>query len=433
MDTYRTALVLGYGRSGRAAERLLQAEGAETVVLTAETAGDLEVKRILKERTFDVCIVSPGFALSHPWVCAVRDAGIPLLSELELGWSRHNGKTVALTGSNGKSTAVKWIFDALKLAGRTAALGGNYGIPACEAVLENPDAEWLVLEVSSFQLETVREFTPEIGVVLNVLPNHLDRHETLENYRRIKARILGAEAETACLVPVALLELFRGDAGDERNWSTFGATSEADYFFENGRVFHDSSVALDLSGTLFDSPTLGGCTGAAMGAVCAAADIPFSAAEQAAQAFEPLPHRLQRLGESGGVTYVDDSKATNLAATAAGVQACGNQIHLIAGGLPKESEYTFVKEILAERVKSIYLIGQASHAMYQAWNGACSCVECGTLEKAFQAARRGAEPGDTILLSPGCASFDQFRSFRERGDRFAALFRDTVPAEGDAI
>ncbi len=433
MKKYRTALILGYGRSGRAAERLLQAEGTETLVLAQETADDPEVFQILADSAFDVCIVSPGFALSHPWVCAVREAGVPLLSELELGWSRHKGNTVAVTGSNGKSTAVKWIFEALKLAGRTAAIGGNYGIPACEAVLENPDAEWLVLEVSSFQLETAREFYVDVAIVLNVLPNHLDRHETMENYRRIKARVFGVSAGGACLVPVDLLDQFRADAEGDRNWLTFGGTPDADYSFKNGRVFRGPDAVLDLAGTLFDSPILGACTGAAMAAACTALNIPFEVAACAARSFEPLPHRLQRVGELGGVTYVDDSKATNLAATVAGVQACGKNIHLIAGGLPKESDYTFVKEILAERVKSIYLIGQASRAMYQAWNGACSCVECGTLEEAFSAARNGANPGDTILLSPGCASFDQFRSFGERGERFAALFRDMVPAGGDAL
>jgi len=434
MKKYRTALLLGYGRSGRAAERMLQNEGTETVVLTRETSGDAEVSGILSDHVFDVCIVSPGFGLEHPWLDAVRDAGIPLLSELELGWSRHNGKTVAVTGSNGKSTAVKWIFDTLRQAGHTAVIGGNYGIPACEAVVERPDAEWLVLEVSSFQLETVVDFRADVAVVLNVLPNHLDRHGSMEIYRHIKARIFGpsSSAGDACLVPVECLQLFREDAGSDRNWVTFGRSPDADFQFDRGRILHHGNPVLDLTGTLFDSPIIGSCTGAAVAAFCAASGVPMTAAAEAARAFQPLPHRVQRLGEIKGITFVNDSKATNLAAMAAALETCGKNVHLIAGGLPKESEYTFVKEILAERVRSIYLIGQASRSMYLAWNGVCPCVECGTLEKAFNTAKNAARAGETVLLSPGCASFDQFRSFEERGERFEALFRDAIQAGGDA-
>ena len=484
MEKYRTALVLGYGRSGRAAERLLRAEECQTVVLTQETADDAEVSNALVATKFDVCIVSPGFGLSNPWIRAVREAEIPLLSELELGWSRHRGKTVAVTGSNGKSTAVKWICEMLQLASLKAEIGGNYGIPACETVSENPDLDWLVLEVSSFQLETVQNFRAEVAVVLNVLPNHLDRHENMDIYRRTKARIFGSSLELAakpkagvvrasipmehasatarlsekgvlpqtgstrythpgfadisqgdvCLVPANLLPQLKADLGGaKRNWITFGGTPDADYFFENGQVFQGSEPVLDLSGTLFDSPVLGSCTGAAGAATAAACGIPKKVAEAAARVFEPLPHRLQRVGELDGVAYINDSKATNLAAVATALQAFGTGIHLIAGGLSKESDYTFIKEILAERIRSIYLTGQSSRAMYQAWSGFCPCVECGTLEKAFSAARNAAKPGETVLLSPGCASFDQFIGFEERGERFMALFRESVQGGGDAL
>lgn len=435
MEKYQTALILGYGRSGRAAEKMLQAEGCETVVFAQETADDNQIFQTLKIRSFDVCIVSPGFALSHPWVCSVRDAGVPLLSELELGWSRHTGRTVAVTGSNGKSTAVKLICESIQLSGLKSAIGGNYGIPACEVVLDHSDLDWLVLEVSSFQLETVHHFRPEVAVVLNVLPNHLDRHETMLAYRRVKARIFGTASLPAdfCLVPVELLEPFKEDVDGERNWITFGGTPDADYFFNNGAVLRGEETLFDLRETPFDSPTIGRCTGASVAAVAQVCGLAFSVVESAAQRFKPLPHRLQGIGELGGVFYVNDSKATNLAAMATALLATGNKIHLIAGGRSKESDYTFVKEILAERVRSIYVIGQASQAMYQAWNGICPCVDCGTLEEAFSTARNAAGAGDTILLSPGCASFDQFLRFEERGERFMALFKDAVEAEDDTF
>jgi UDP-N-acetylmuramoylalanine--D-glutamate ligase len=379
--------------------------------------------------------VSPGFPLSHPWIRAVRDEGLPLLSELELGWSRHQGQTVAVTGSNGKSTAVKWICEMLQLSGTSAEIGGNYGIPACEVVLENPDLDWLVLEISSFQLETVKDFHATVAVVLNVLPNHLDRHETLEIYRRTKARIFGSSLLPGdmCLAPVDWVDQLKEDLGGlKTNWVTFGSSEKAGFYYEKGRVYHNGHAVADLTGTLFDSPIIGSCTGAAVMAIAQACGVPYAAAVAAARGFKPLPHRLQKLGVWGGVTYINDSKATNLAAVAAALQSIDSPVHLIAGGIPKESDFTFLKEILAERVRSIYFIGQASQAMHQAWSGVCSCVECGTLENAFNTAQNAAKRGETILLSPGCASFDQFRSFEERGERFAALFEKSGPGGGDA-
>jgi UDP-N-acetylmuramoylalanine--D-glutamate ligase len=434
MKTYQTALLLGYGRSGQAAERMLQAEGTETFVLTRESSGDAEVADVLRHRRFDVCIVSPGFGLEHPWIRAVSDAGIPILPELELGWSRHKGRTVAVTGSNGKSTAVKWLCETLQQAGYKAEIGGNYGIPACEAVLDHPDMEWLVLEVSSFQLETVVDFRADVAIVLNVFPNHLDRHGSMDVYRRTKARIFGSSsvAGDANLVPVESLARFRQDVEGDRNWVTFGKSPDADFHYDRGKVLRGTKLLMDLAGTAFDSPIIGSCTGAAIAAFCANSGVPMAAAEAAARAFQPLPHRVQRMGEMNGIFFVNDSKATNLAAMTAALETCGNGIHLIAGGLPKESDYTFIKEILAERTRTIYLTGQASRAMYQAWNGVCPCVECGTLEEAFNTAKNAARAGEIVLLSPGCASFDQFRSFEERGDRFVALFRDAVQAGGDA-
>ncbi|MBN2684708.1 MAG: UDP-N-acetylmuramoyl-L-alanine--D-glutamate ligase [Pontiellaceae bacterium] len=425
MNEYRNALILGYGRSGQAADRLLRSEGCSTMVVAKEHTDDAALAELLKNQSFDVSIVSPGFSLDHPWVCAVRDAGVPLLSELELGWSRHRGKTVAVTGSNGKSTAVKWICECLCAAGLRAEIGGNYGVPACEVVLDHPDLEWLVLEVSSFQLETVNSFQPDIAVVLNVLPNHLDRHGTMESYWQTKACIFGQSprSDAVCMVPHDWLERFRTAVGDGGTWVSFGASDAADYSFHEGRIMFKGSPVVDLSGTPFDNPVLGSCTGAAVTAVAAAVGFDFEVVERVARQFVALPHRMQVLGVIDDVKYINDSKGTNLSALAAAVQGCRSPVHLIAGGLAKETDFTFVKEILAERAKKIYLIGRASQSMYSAWNQICDCAECGTLEAAFQEARNLAKPGEIVLLSPGCASFDQFCSFEERGDQFADLFR----------
>lgn len=422
MHAYQTALILGYGRSGRAAERLLSAEGTAVCVLDESIYDLSELREALADNAFDVCIVSPGFALDHPWLDAARAAGVPLLSELELGWSRFNGCTIAVTGSNGKSTAVKWIAETLTHVGLRTEMGGNYGVPACKVVMDQPDLDFLVLEVSSFQLETVRHFRPNIAVLLNVLPNHLNRHGTMENYRATKARIFArAQGEDACIVPLELLEPVQKDVpGAAGRWITFGAAG-ADYCYLDGNILRQGKPVMDLAGTLFGNPVLGGCTGAAVTAVIQACGLAAKEAEIAARSFEPLSHRFQKIAEIDGVTYVNDSKATNLAAMQAAVLACGKRVHLIAGGQPKESDFTFVKEILAEHTERIYLIGQASRTMYEAWSKDCSCVECRTLEEALACVRKAVGKGDIVLLSPGCASFDQFGSFEDRGDQFARL------------
>ena len=427
MKTFKNALILGCGRSGKAAERLLRAELCAVQVVAEDRLSLAELVELLQRERFEVCVVSPGFGLSHPWVEAVCAEGIPLLSELELGWSRHRGKTIALTGSNGKSTAVKWICESLCAAGLKAEIGGNYGVPACEVVMDCPALDWLVLEVSSFQLETADTFSPEVAAVLNILPNHLDRHGSMETYWQMKARIFGAVSGNVCVVPSAWLERFRGEANDDKRWLTFG--DDADYSYAGGKVYSEGRAVADLSGTLFNHPVLGACTGAAVSAVLSAVEVDLEFMETAARSFVPLPHRMQALGSIDGVEYINDSKATNLAAMATAVQGCRSPVHLIAGGLAKESDFNFVKEILAERVRRIYLVGKASRSMYQAWKSTCSCVECETLEVAFQAAKSAAKPEEVVLLSPGCASFDQFCSFEERGRCFTTLFEGALSAE----
>lgn len=413
-------LILGQGRSGRAAQNLLETEGTPTVIFSEEENSFADLEKFLSKTSPPFCVVSPGFSIHHPWVKSIACKGIPLRSELELGASRHLGKIIAVTGSNGKSTAVKWIFEALSLAGKKAAIGGNYGIPACEVVCKEPDLEWLVLEVSSFQLETVHDFSPNVAILLNLLPNHLDRHGTMEAYLETKWRIFGTASNP---VSTAIFpQKYSTRPISARRSFRFGASSESDFYFKEGHIFWNSDKVADLSETLFDSPIIGPCTGAACVAAAKACEIPFSVMEKAAKNFNPLPHRLEKLGKIAGVTYVNDSKATNMAALSTAVQSIHTPIHLIAGGRAKESDYTFIKEVLEERVGRIYLVGEVSKALNQAWSGVCSCSECKTLEAAFFAAQSAAQPGDTVLLSPGCASFDQFRGFEERGELFRSLF-----------
>jgi len=469
MHKYTKALVLGCGRSGMAAEALLRTEGTEALVLDESTCDFSSFKSQVSSFQPPVAVISPGFSLEHPWVKDLMARGIPLLSELELGWSRRHCPVIAVTGSNGKSTVVKWIADALAHVGKIAVPCGNYGLPVSAAVRMHEVPDWLVIEVSSFQLETMEQFHPDIGVLLNVLPNHLDRHGDMETYRALKLRLFECMQQTGtailpfnftadgginfqALEPAepGLAANFQAlekcgekvpDLGNQMSRSipagsprsrtsateycragaetppfeskTFGVEEGADYRFQDGKVGE-----IDLTGTYFDNEVLGAAA-AGVAAVADACGLPAGALEASARTFEPLPHRMQTVAEINGVTFIDDSKATNLAGMCAALRMVLGPIHLIAGGRAKETNLSFAKDLLAQHVSRLYLIGEASEAMHAAWGNSVECLPCETLEAAVSAASESARAGDTVLLSPACTSFDQFRSFSERGEVFA--------------
>ena len=433
---FRTALVCGLGASGEAAALLLRGEGTEVVVLHSGDSPELRTRaaalkaagvcvqvglKAVPAGAFEVAVMSPSIPQTSPWVCELQRRGVPLLAELELGWSRHRGRTLAVTGSNGKSTCVKWLAEALQAAGLRAAPAGNYGPPAARIVRDQPELDWLVLEVSTFQLETCQAFRPDIGILLNIFPNHLDRHGEMATYAALKARLFaGTQRADCCLVPPALLESVRRQSGGAGRWETFGLDETADWRFRAGQVWHDGVVVADLVGTRFDNAILGQAGAAVVAALTAAGPGPAPAV-QAARAFQPLPHRMQPVAEIGGVRFVNDSKATNLTALAAALTMTGGRVRLIAGGLLKEKDLGSVKDLLAQKVESVYLIGRAAPDMAQAWSEVVPCRSCGTLEAAVAEAAADARAGETVLLSPACASFDQFKSFEERGDLFAEL------------
>jgi UDP-N-acetylmuramoylalanine--D-glutamate ligase len=230
MHKYKTALVVGCGRSGRAAEALLRSEGCTVISICQESTPDYRYEDIHFDP--DVAVVSPGFSLKHPWITDLIELKIPLLSELELGWSRRHCPVIAVTGSNGKSTVVKWIVDALAQAGQLAVPCGNYGFPVCGAVMLPKVPDWLVIEVSSFQLETVQEFRPDIGLLLNVLPNHLDRHGTMESYRDLKLRLFENMLSTdTAVVPCDMFPSI--DRKGSNDWKTFGTEADADFRYQD--------------------------------------------------------------------------------------------------------------------------------------------------------------------------------------------------------
>ena len=400
------ALVLGYGRSGKAAEALLCRSGFAVTALDGDCP--------FPDGDFAVAIVSPGIALTHPWVGAAKRRAIPLKSELQLGCEelkRRGWKLLAVTGSKGKSSVVKVVAEAIALTGAYAVACGNYGLPVCEVALSasdrsDGDASWAVVEVSSFMLETTElpSDTFAAAAILNLQEDHLDRHGSVAVYHGLKRKLLGMTGRPIDAAGTSASEARRGD-GASAVWA----------------------------GSYFDNEILS-ANAATAAALMAAAGLDEARMRRAFAAFEPLPHRMKLVAEIEGVRYVDDSKATSLAALEAGVRMASSSaavrtkgahpgILLIAGGLPKGDDPQNSLSTLTERVRKVYLIGQCAEVFFKAWEGAVSCEICETLARAVEACRCEAEKGETVLLSPGTASFDQFKSYGERGDVFAALVK----------
>ena len=392
------ALVLGYGRSGKAAEALLKAQGAEVAVLADDKRDGIG------EGCFDFAVVSPGVALTHPWIVEARRRGIPLKSELQHGCEalrRKGRKLLAVTGSKGKSSVVKLVAEALG-----GVPCGNYGLPVCE-VARSDDPSWAVVEVSSFMMETTELPSDafEAAAILNLQEDHLDRHGSVETYHGLKRKLL--------------------------TMAKAGVTEEDAVPLLKRKGFRFSTL---WEGSYFDNEVLAGNAAAAV-LLMRAAGLDDGRIAQAFRDFVPLPHRMNLIAEVDGVRYVDDSKATSLAALVAGVKMATAlrsppsslfpppSVRLIAGGLPKGDDPKTALPTLTERVKKVYLIGQSAEAFSAAWKGAVDCEICGTLERAVERAMHEAEKGETVLLSPGTASFDQFRSFGERGEVFARLVK----------
>ena len=442
-DANINALVLGGGVSGEAAALLLLDRGCRVTLADEGEASSLEEKlrsvsdaggrisagqKALPAGSFDLCVASPAFAPEHPWIAECRSRGINIISELELGARCWNGKILAVTGSKGKSSVVKLCSDALNLAGVSASPAGNYGIPLSKLALEKPGLQWAVTEVSSFQMETTQWFSPDIAILLNVQPDHLDRHGTMQSYRALKLKMFadmkpGALAliyEDVEVVP-SLPEgvgLCRFGSGGDAAWGWHEG-------FINGRIEgRESRIGLD--GSWFDNPVFGVSASAAAAALCKVG-LSEEEIERGLIEFVPLEHRMERFCCSkNGVVFINDSKATSLTALCAALKMVKTPVRLIAGGLLKEKLSENTKELLTQGVKKVYLIGNCCEQMYQAWSDTVLCVKSGTLESAVKAAVDDSGTGETVLLSPGTASFDQFKNYCERGERYKDLVREVA-------
>jgi UDP-N-acetylmuramoylalanine--D-glutamate ligase len=371
------ALVYGLARSGRAvAERL------DDPVLVDRSLGNEDDLSLLDQ--VDVVIKSPGVPGEAPLVAAARERGIPVWSEVEFGFRQLPGsKFVGVTGTNGKTTTTELLGAILRAAGRDVAVAGNVGTP----VTSVQTADWVVCELSSFQLEDVDSFACDVAVLLNLEPDHIDRHGSFEAYRDAKLRIF--ERSRAQVVP--------------RGIGLPGIEFAAD----------DQLPAEPLIRGMHNRENAAAATAAAR-----AAGIDDEHIAAALRTFPGVPHRLELVGERDGVRYVNDSKATNVAAALRALAAyAAEPVHLILGGSPKNEDFAPLAAAIGSNVRSVHLIGEEAERIGALVDG----FRDETLERAVAHAAELAEPGDVVLLSPACASYDQFANFEERGDAFRRL------------
>ncbi len=441
----KRVLVVGLGKSGLAAARFLKQRGARVTVsdarpptLIAELPALVEQgiavesgsHGLLTFRRQDLIVVSPGVPYSTPELKQVRALGMPILAELELGWRFLQGEVVAITGSNGKTTTTTLIGEILKADGRPTLVGGNIGRPVTEMVAESTPETWSVLEVSSFQLETTVEFRPRIAVVLNITPDHLDRHGDFKTYAAMKTRI--TERQTA--------EDFLILNGENEPTKMVASRTKAQiYWFSPGRLVKQGAFV--HGETIFFRPKeyaqpepvmpvaeipLAGAHNIenVLAAVCAArlAGVPSATIRAAVAAFKAVEHRLELTRELDGVRYFNDSKATNVDATVKAIESFPGGIYLILGGKDKDSDYTTLSPLLHERVKTVITIGSAAEKIERQLAGVVKIERAETMQRAVAFAHSAAVAGDTVLLAPACASFDQFENYEHRG----RVFKDLV-------
>ena len=438
----KRVLVVGLGRSGLSAAMFLRDRGARVTVSDTRSAAALakEIPALLEAgimvesgghglltfRRQDLIVVSPGVPLETPEVAQAKAFGTQVIGELELASRFLDGSVVAITGSNGKTTTTTLLGKIFMDAELPTQVGGNIGLPVIDLIAQSRPETWNVLEVSSFQLETVEEFRPKIALVLNVTPDHLDRHKTFERYWAAKARITARQQADDFLILNA----------EDVNAQKIAAKTQAQIFWFSGRrpvkrgafVHGESVLFLAKEGgrpepilPVAEIPLKGAHNVEnVLAAVCAArlAGIDAETIRAAVKTFQAVEHRLELVRVRHGVEYYNDSKATNVDATVKAVESFTGRIHLILGGKDKDSDYAQMAALLRNRVLAVYTIGSAAEKIERQLEGVVKMVQAGTLDAAVTLTAEAAAGGDTVLLAPACSSFDQFDNYEHRGRAF---------------
>jgi UDP-N-acetylmuramoylalanine--D-glutamate ligase len=438
----KRVLVVGLGKSGVASALFLKGRGARVTVSDSKPEEELrkDILPLLEqgivveagghgERTFrgqDLIVVSPGVPFDAPPLVQARSLGEPVIGEIELAAQFLPGPIAAITGANGKTTTTTLAGEIIRATKLPALVGGNIGTPAITFVDKAKPDTWIVLEVSSFQLETIVSFRPRIAVILNITPDHLDRHKTFANYVNAKARIFENQhaddftvlnlddAATAELATRTKASLF---------WFSRKRAVEKGSFVRDGRIFvrhHNQELEvmplseIPLKGAHNLENVLAGVSVGVL-AGCRPADI-----RDAVKNFKAVEHRLEYVATIAGIEYYNDSKATNVDATIKALESFPANVHLILGGKDKGSDYTVLNDLLRQRVKRVYTIGAAAAKIESQIKGP-EVAHAETLENAIRLATAAAQAGDIVLLAPACASFDQFQSYEHRGRMFKEI------------
>lgn len=438
----RSAVVVGLGRTGLSVAKFLRGSGASVIATDSKEPGKIEgVNGLLSMGVevragghdgvafdgADIVVVSPGVPYDLPFLERARKSGIEVVSEIELAWMFMDSPVLAIAGTNGKTTATALLGEVMEKAGFRTFVGGNIGTPAIEYVESGGGADFIVLEVSSFQLEATRHFRPRVGALLNITDDHLDRYRDFGHYADTKMRLFENQAPGDFAVYNANDPAITERAGLLGCGRPVPFTTEGRV--DDGLFLEGGSIVYRLDGGREEYPVsairLKGLHNIEnVMAVVACARLSGAGKDavlEALSSFSGLSHRMETVRELGGVTYIDDSKGTNVGALMMALRGLNAPVVLIAGGVDKGGDYGVLAGLVREKVKLMVLIGEARFKMEKALGGCSRTVLAGSLEDAVAAARREAAPGDTVLLSPACSSFDMFRDYKERGERFRSL------------
>jgi UDP-N-acetylmuramoylalanine--D-glutamate ligase len=426
--------VLGAGLSGAAAALLLRSEGANVTVLdsadekkllrsTLDNLRGQEVRVICgtdadrNADKYDFIVVSPGIDPGSALGRNFWSRQIEIIGELELGWRSCETPVIAVTGTNGKTTTTEMLAQMLNQCGQKTIACGNIGKPLSEVAREKIKYDVLTVEVSSFQLETIRTFHPSIALWLNFAPDHLDRYRSVGEYRAAKLRLF--ENQTADDVAIVNASETLPEARARR--VTFSAyTNRADFRLSEGVILFQNQPVLRMSETkLRGSHNIENLM--ATLAAGHARGLSFEQMVPSLSAYEPQPHRCEFVRQIGGVDYINDSKATNLDAMEKALQAQSKPVILIAGGKDKGFNYQPMRELVKEKVRATILIGEMAKQIARDWDGAVKTEMAASLADAVERAHATAKSGEVVLFSPGTSSFDMFKSYADRGDQFRAL------------
>ncbi len=431
--------IIGMARSGLAAAKLAAKLGGQVLVSdSAEESKLLEQISELRKLSIpfetdghsenllgcDYLVLSPGVPLNIEILKKAQKKGIPIFSEIEFGYWVCKGTIIAVTGSNGKTTTTTLIGEIFKAAGYNTFVCGNIGLPFCEVADKIGKHDIAVVEISTFQLETIEDFKPHVAVILNLSPDHLDRHGSFNAYKALKYRIAENQTDTEFLVLNEEDKSLTTDnikSGAERLLFTTRDKSEMKVFVSDNKLVSnfDSNKQniIDINEILIQGPHN---LQNAVAAVCVSSifKIDSKVIKNVLSTFSGVEHRLEKIGQVAGVNFVNDSKATNVESVCYAIRSVAKPIYLIAGGRDKGAPYDKIAEIGKDKIKEIYAIGEAKEKIFEQLGKTIPVHLIDSLENAVQFSFEKATPGGTVLLSPGCASFDMFKNYEHRGQIF---------------